>query len=623
MEPARRRPPVAARAGRCASSARRPRPMAPASPTASCAAPGRSAPISGATISPPAPMPMASASTARPSARRSRPASPRPTPMSMPRTMREIDILDDLTFAAHQGGFAAAARRSRRRAPALYHADLSDPDRPTLRPLAEEVARVVQRRAANPAWIAGMMRHGYRGAAEMANAVDALFAFAATAGVVTDAAFDRIHAAYLEDDAVRDFLEGANPAAARAIRARLAEAVRRGLWKPRRNSVAAARWTRRNERRRPSRAGAPARSAPMRTGDGLLVRVRVTGGVADAGPRGRPRGAWRARHGNGLIDLTSRANLQLRGVVARRRLAPLQAELDAAGLLDRDAGIRARPQRRREPARRPRSRPAIPPSPASPRALEDALVAAPELHALPAKFGFLLDGGGALPLDGVEADMRFVAGPDGRFAVEAGGRADRPRAARTRSSTRPCASRGRSCASAGGDERRMREVAHRLPHPAQARPASDRRHAPPTPREPERRRDFPARPRGPALSPLPDSGRLAPAGRRRGGSPSLPPRLRPLRPPRRRPAPRARRPRRGGRGGASPHALARASPRPAAGRRRPADIARLGLVVDAADPRLAFAACPGSAGCAVGRGRRAARCRRLRAGAGAPPRRAR
>jgi cobaltochelatase CobN len=149
----------------------------------------------------------------------------------------EIDLLDDITFAAHQGGFAAALAALGAKA-ALYHADLSDPDRPRLRTLAEEVGRVVQGRAANPAWIAGMMRHGYPGAAEMANAVDALFAFSATSGVVDDACFDMVHAAYLEDETVCAFLDHANPAAATAIRRRLAEAVRRGLWKPRRNSVA-------------------------------------------------------------------------------------------------------------------------------------------------------------------------------------------------------------------------------------------------------------------------------------------------------------------------------------------------------------------------------------------------
>ncbi|MDQ0472462.1 cobaltochelatase subunit CobN [Labrys wisconsinensis] len=149
----------------------------------------------------------------------------------------EIDILDDVTFAAFQGGFGAALAALGAKA-ALYHADLTDPEAPKLRSLAEEVARIVHGRAANPRWIAGMMRHGFAGAAELANAVDSLFAFAATAGVVTDAAFDRIHAAYVEDDAVAAFLDAANPGAARAIRARLAEALRRGLWRPRRNAAA-------------------------------------------------------------------------------------------------------------------------------------------------------------------------------------------------------------------------------------------------------------------------------------------------------------------------------------------------------------------------------------------------
>jgi cobaltochelatase CobN len=149
---------------------------------------------------------------------------------------REVDILDDPTFAAFQGGFAAALEALGAKA-ALYHADLSDPDEPRLRSLAEELARIVRGRLVNPAWIAGMMRHGYAGAAELATALDGLFTFAATSGLVTDEAFDAVHAAYCEDDAVAAFLDAANPAAAQALRARLAEALRRGLWKPRGNSA--------------------------------------------------------------------------------------------------------------------------------------------------------------------------------------------------------------------------------------------------------------------------------------------------------------------------------------------------------------------------------------------------
>jgi cobaltochelatase CobN len=52
--------------------------------------------------------------------------------------------------------------------PTLYHLDATRPDTPHARTLSEEIARVVRARAANPAWANGMMRHGFRGAAEIA-----------------------------------------------------------------------------------------------------------------------------------------------------------------------------------------------------------------------------------------------------------------------------------------------------------------------------------------------------------------------------------------------------------------------------------------------------------------------
>ena len=80
---------------------------------------------------------------------------------------RETDLLDSPEYAAHEGGFAAAAD-GLGQSPALYHLDTSQPEAPRTRTLGEELARVVRGRAANPAWIAGMMRHGYRGGAEIA-----------------------------------------------------------------------------------------------------------------------------------------------------------------------------------------------------------------------------------------------------------------------------------------------------------------------------------------------------------------------------------------------------------------------------------------------------------------------
>lgn len=148
------------------------------------------------------------------------------------------DVLDSDAFADHEGGFAAAAA-SLGNAPALYHANTTDPDRSAIRTLREEVARVLRARATNPRWLAGQMRHGFRGAAEIANTVDNFCAYAALTDVIEDHQFDLLFGATIGDDAVREFLVAANPDAAHAIAARFDEAIRRGLWVTRRNSAAA------------------------------------------------------------------------------------------------------------------------------------------------------------------------------------------------------------------------------------------------------------------------------------------------------------------------------------------------------------------------------------------------
>jgi cobaltochelatase CobN len=81
------------------------------------------------------------------------------------------------------------------------------------------------------------MRHGPRGAAELAETVDRLTDFAVATDAVSSELFDLVHAAYLADPHVRAFLLRENPAAARAIAERLALARRLGLWHPRRNDV--------------------------------------------------------------------------------------------------------------------------------------------------------------------------------------------------------------------------------------------------------------------------------------------------------------------------------------------------------------------------------------------------
>ncbi|MDU6375332.1 MAG: cobaltochelatase subunit CobN, partial [Bradyrhizobium sp.] len=117
-----------------------------------------------------------------------------------PQDDRERDLLDGEEVADFAGGFAAAAA-SLGATPALLHLDTSRPDQPKARTFDEEIARVVRGRLTNPRWISGMLAHGYRGVAEIAQGIDALYAFAATSDSVPEHLFDLAHGALLRDEA--------------------------------------------------------------------------------------------------------------------------------------------------------------------------------------------------------------------------------------------------------------------------------------------------------------------------------------------------------------------------------------------------------------------------------------
>ncbi len=151
---------------------------------------------------------------------------------------REHDLLDSDDYYQFEGGAVAAVQYASGAAPTAYHNDHSRPEAPRIRRLEEEIARVVRGRAANPKWIAGVKRHGYKGAFEIAATVDYLFAFAATTGLVRDHQFDALYDAYLSDAETREFLQANNPAGAKEIAERFREAIRRGLWRPKANSTA-------------------------------------------------------------------------------------------------------------------------------------------------------------------------------------------------------------------------------------------------------------------------------------------------------------------------------------------------------------------------------------------------
>jgi cobaltochelatase CobN len=142
----------------------------------------------------------------------------------------EHDILDSDDYYQYHGGMVATVRALTGREPAAYLGDSSDPSRVSSRTLAEETRRVFRARVANPRWIASMIRHGYKGAAELSATVDYLFGYDATAGVAEDWMYEQIAERYLLDPDVAAFMSRSNPWAGQAIAERLLEAAGRGLW---------------------------------------------------------------------------------------------------------------------------------------------------------------------------------------------------------------------------------------------------------------------------------------------------------------------------------------------------------------------------------------------------------
>lgn len=157
----------------------------------------------------------------------------------------------------------------------------------------------------------------------------------------------------------------------------------------------------------------PGAHRPMRSGDGLILRVRprlarLTAvqmlGLCDAA----------SRYGSGIIELTSRANVQIRGV-AETGFAPLLAALDNLGLIDADGEAEARRNVVVAPFWLPGDATEV---------IAAALVAQlGTLPPLPAKFGFSVDAGARPVLGGVSADVRIERGVSGGLIVRADGAA--------------------------------------------------------------------------------------------------------------------------------------------------------------------------------------------------------
>lgn len=161
------------------------------------------------------------------------------------------------------------------------------------------------------------------------------------------------------------------------------------------------------------RGACPALAAPMQTGDGLLVRLRPAGGALTL-LQFKKLASAAARHGNGIVEITARGNLQIRGLQAQT-VEPLSAEIAAAGIVVPDGvaieisplhGIDAdeiADAANMETALRHR--------------IGNLLISAD----LAPKLSILIDGGGLFSLSSLVADIRIVAQTAGQWLVSIAG----------------------------------------------------------------------------------------------------------------------------------------------------------------------------------------------------------
>lgn len=161
----------------------------------------------------------------------------------------------------------------------------------------------------------------------------------------------------------------------------------------------------------------PGAFAPMPSGDGLLIRAKSVGSRMSAA-QAREIAKIAVDCGNGLIDLSQRAQLQLRGI-SEATIAEALRRLEAIGMVPPNADA----ERVTNIIASPLAGLAHGAFDANAMAAELAIELQRDarLRALPPKFLFLIDDGGALSLADVEADIRIEAASTEEIAIRIAG----------------------------------------------------------------------------------------------------------------------------------------------------------------------------------------------------------
>lgn len=143
---------------------------------------------------------------------------------------REIDVLDIDDVYGYLGGLNSFVKTYGRKDAMSIVGDDSDPDRLKLRDAKSELQFLYRSKVLNPKFIDGLKQHGYRGVAEIANLTEYSFGWDATSDIVDDWMYEKLAERYLFDEDTKEWMMDENPHAMMDMLNRLLEAVDRGMW---------------------------------------------------------------------------------------------------------------------------------------------------------------------------------------------------------------------------------------------------------------------------------------------------------------------------------------------------------------------------------------------------------
>ncbi|HJP92724.1 MAG TPA: cobaltochelatase subunit CobN [Pyrinomonadaceae bacterium] len=141
----------------------------------------------------------------------------------------EIGLTDVDHYFEYLGGVSKAVEKRAKARPAIYLSDTLSRE-VKIRSLEETVRLETRAKTLNPKWYEGMLKHGFRGVAEIENHVSNTFGWSATADAVDDWIYSEVANTFLFDEAMLDRLRDLNPHSAHSMVQRLLEANGRGYW---------------------------------------------------------------------------------------------------------------------------------------------------------------------------------------------------------------------------------------------------------------------------------------------------------------------------------------------------------------------------------------------------------